>query len=72
MQNTNRKDRIAGVLKRYNPDLKVVAVEPENSPVLSGGAVFLCACDYQGVAAIRQSAPLPAFAVFGLPNSRKR
>ena len=27
----------AGSLKMYNPDLKVVAVEPENSPVLSGG-----------------------------------
>ena len=27
----------AGSLKMYNPDLKVVAVEPEKSPVLSGG-----------------------------------
>jgi cysteine synthase A len=25
------------VLKRHNPDLKVVAIEPEDSPVLSGG-----------------------------------
>ena len=28
---------VASVLKTYNPDLKVVAVEPEKSPVLSGG-----------------------------------
>jgi len=27
----------AQVLKRYNPDLYVVAIEPEDSPVLSGG-----------------------------------
>lgn len=28
----------ADVLKKRNPDLKVVAVEPEDSPILSGGA----------------------------------
>ncbi len=27
----------AKTLKQYNPDIKVVAVEPENSPVISGG-----------------------------------
>lgn len=26
------------VLKKYNPDIKIVAVEPEESPVISGGA----------------------------------
>ncbi|MGB5867960.1 MAG: cysteine synthase A [Arcobacteraceae bacterium] len=29
---------ISEVLKKHNPNLQVVAVEPENSPVLSGGA----------------------------------
>ncbi|MGB3750687.1 MAG: cysteine synthase A [Arcobacteraceae bacterium] len=29
---------IAEVLKQHNPDLQVVAVEPESSPVISGGA----------------------------------
>ncbi len=29
---------ISEVLKKHNPDLQVIAVEPENSPVLSGGA----------------------------------
>ena len=28
---------VGGVLKARNPDLRIVAVEPENSPVLSGG-----------------------------------
>ncbi len=28
---------VGEVLKKYNPDLKVVAVEPKDSPVLSGG-----------------------------------
>jgi len=28
---------VGEVLKKYNPDIKIVAVEPENSPVLSGG-----------------------------------
>lgn len=28
---------VGEVLKKYNPDVKIVAVEPENSPVLSGG-----------------------------------
>ncbi|MDE5997983.1 MAG: cysteine synthase A [Muribaculaceae bacterium] len=27
----------AKILKKYNPEIKVVAVEPENSPVISGG-----------------------------------
>jgi len=29
---------ISEVLKQHNPDLQVVAVEPENSPIISGGA----------------------------------
>ena len=29
---------ISEVLKKHNPDIKIVAVEPESSPVLSGGA----------------------------------
>jgi len=29
---------ISEVLKKHNPDIKVVAIEPENSPVLAGGA----------------------------------
>ena len=29
---------IGSVLKGYNPDIKVIAIEPENSPVLSGGS----------------------------------
>jgi cysteine synthase A len=29
---------VGGVLKRYNPKIKIVAVEPGESPVLSGGA----------------------------------
>ncbi len=28
---------VGEVLKKYNPDIKVIAVEPKNSPVLSGG-----------------------------------
>ena len=28
---------VGGVLKARNPDLRIIAVEPENSPVLSGG-----------------------------------
>ena len=28
---------VSRVLRRYNPNLKVVAVEPAESPVLSGG-----------------------------------
>lgn len=40
---------IADVLKKHNPNIKIVAVEPENSPVLSGGEAG--AHEIQGIGA---------------------